>query len=195
VYTLKLTAADRRAIDWIGNRYRHGDELFSLLWLDCKQGDANWYSDQPSRFDIPEHVAWHIVEIIYEGLECFSDDLRSRLWEFADSVSASTVAIRSIPFPLFSLKGYAMQTITTKYLPATNCRGSRIKVTASGGISRTYSYNMLQEQATEWGMSCVHSAGVAMLCHVLKWNGKLVKGDTKDGHCFVFVTTSNRLEV
>jgi len=93
MYTLILTSEDRKAIDWIGNRYRHGNELFSVLWSECDQHATgscsdclNWDSPQPIRFDIPENVAWHIVEIIYEGLDCFSDDLRSRLWEFTDKV-------------------------------------------------------------------------------------------------------------
>jgi hypothetical protein len=88
MYTLTLTSADRKAIDWIGHRYRHGDELYSLLWSECEQSpdDQDWDSDQPIRFDIPENVAWQIVEIIGEGLDCFSDDLRSRLWEFAAQV-------------------------------------------------------------------------------------------------------------
>ena len=95
MYTLTLTSADRKAIDWIGNRYRHGDELYSLLWSECDQHaipDSNgnpsddWDSPQPIRFDIPENVAWQIVEIIGEGLDCFSRDLCSRLWEFAGQV-------------------------------------------------------------------------------------------------------------
>jgi len=95
MYTLTLTSDDRKAIDWIGNRYRHGDNLRSLLWSECDQhaienSNGNpyhdWDSPQMIQFDIPENVAWQLVEIIGEGLDCFSDDLCSRLWEFAAQV-------------------------------------------------------------------------------------------------------------
>ncbi len=80
-----------------------------------------------------------------------------------------------------------MQTITTKYLPATNCRGSRIKVTASGGISRTYSY--------DYETTDPHNEAVLTFCRALKWQGSLVYGETKTGRVYLFANSSEPLRV
>ncbi len=32
MYSLTLTREDRKAIDWIGDRYAHGSDLKRLLW-------------------------------------------------------------------------------------------------------------------------------------------------------------------
>jgi hypothetical protein len=79
-----------------------------------------------------------------------------------------------------------MQTITTKYLPATNCRGSRIKVTASGGISRTYAYDHMGDP---------HDEAVLSFCRALKWQGTLVHGETSTGRVYLFTNSPPILEV
>jgi hypothetical protein len=82
-YTLALTKSERAAIDWIGGRYRHGDELYRLL-IGCTQtpDDADWDDNREITFNVPEHVAWTISEIIEEGLDCFSGNLRHKLYYF-----------------------------------------------------------------------------------------------------------------
>ena len=77
-----------------------------------------------------------------------------------------------------------MQAIVTKYLPATNTKGSRIKATCEAG-SVTIGYpHELSGQA-------VHRAAADALVIKLKWNdssyGGLLGGGLPDGsYCFVF---------
>jgi len=93
MYNLLLTSDERSAIDWIGNRYDHGDDLKGLL-TDCEMiadgvesEDIEWSGDYEIEFTVPEHVAWAINEIIDDGnLECFSIDLVCKLLYFANSV-------------------------------------------------------------------------------------------------------------
>lgn len=89
-YTLILTAHERQAIDAIGARYAHGDIMSSLLWNDCQADDneVQWDdAQQDITFRIPEHVAWGIQRIVEEDeLECFSDSLREKIYDFCDQV-------------------------------------------------------------------------------------------------------------
>jgi hypothetical protein len=77
-----------------------------------------------------------------------------------------------------------MQAIITKYLPATNTKGSRIKATCGAG-STTISYpHELSGQA-------VHRAAAEALIVKLRWDdreyGGLLGGGLPDGsYCFVF---------
>ena len=73
-----------------------------------------------------------------------------------------------------------MQTITTKYIPATNTNGSRIKATASSGISviMPYRYDMDTKQ--------VHMEAARLLMKKLDWYGTMICGDTKTGIVCVF---------
>jgi hypothetical protein len=93
MYNLLLTGDERSAIDWIGNRYDHGDDLRGLL-TECEMvADEieseyiEWSGDYDIEFFVPEHVAWAINEIIDNGnLECFAYPLVSKLLDFANSV-------------------------------------------------------------------------------------------------------------
>lgn len=62
-YRLTLTADERKAIDWIGDRYDHGNTLSRLLLDECElsPADAEWADRGPITFALPEHVAWAIV--------------------------------------------------------------------------------------------------------------------------------------
>lgn len=88
MYHLTLTYAERRAIDWIGDRYRHGTELYRLLWVESTvtPDDEDWDSPNDITFAIPEHVAWTISEIISEGLDCFAPDLVCKLHRLQDRI-------------------------------------------------------------------------------------------------------------
>ena len=87
MYHLTLTHDERKAIDFAGYRYGHGDDLYKVLWTDCKANpeDADWDADCDITFDIPEHAAWKIHEI---GEECelrwdlFADELATKLTDF-----------------------------------------------------------------------------------------------------------------
>lgn len=80
-----------------------------------------------------------------------------------------------------------MQTITTKYIPATNTKGARIKATSTSGLSATVSYDdALPEGEFQ------HIAAVKSLCKKSNWQGKLVAGETKTGFVFVFVNFGER---
>jgi hypothetical protein len=79
-----------------------------------------------------------------------------------------------------------MQTITTKYLPATNTRGARIKATSASGISVTMplDYSLTISEA--------HRNAMISLCEKLKWTGTLAEGNTKNGYVYVFVDLFNQ---
>lgn len=65
MYQLTLTYSERQAIDFVGYRYGHGDQLASLL-SDCTQELENWTEKGDMKFSIPEHIAWGIKAIAEE---------------------------------------------------------------------------------------------------------------------------------
>lgn len=96
MYTLTLSREERNSIDWIGNRYGHGDDLFRLLW--CKStatpDDIDWYEKDDITFSIPENVAWQIAQIGQENSgkegvyqwDCFGPELTEKLNDFCDKI-------------------------------------------------------------------------------------------------------------
>jgi hypothetical protein len=85
-----------------------------------------------------------------------------------------------------------MQTITTKYLGATNHRGSRIKATTSSGISKTVSYD------DELNAIPNHKRAVHKLNEQLNWSGEMVQGspnDSGDSYIWVFIDGSDRIKL
>ena len=91
MYTLTLTRSERRAMDWIGARYFHGDELFRLLWArsTCAPEDADWDDPRSITFSVPEHVAWEIRDGSMEDDApwcCFAPKLREKMEAFVDSI-------------------------------------------------------------------------------------------------------------
>ena len=73
-----------------------------------------------------------------------------------------------------------MQAIETKYLPATNTRGSRIKATSASGLSVTVPYP--HELS---GMECHWEAARALVAKLGWGAGEYVAGGTKGGYVFV----------
>ncbi len=72
-----------------------------------------------------------------------------------------------------------MIAIETKYLGATNTRGSRIKASGNGNtITIPYPHELS-------GAACHAKAAVA-LCKKMDWSGKLISGATDKGYVFVF---------
>ncbi len=89
-YKLTLTASERSAMDWVGGRYAHGNDLFKLL-CGCQQTpeDADWDSDVDIEFNVPEHVAWQIGEMGNECnyiWDCLSSDFAKKLTDFCMAI-------------------------------------------------------------------------------------------------------------
>jgi hypothetical protein len=74
-----------------------------------------------------------------------------------------------------------MQTIKTKFIPATNTKGFRVKATTTLGesLSIPYSYLICDEQQQ-------HANAAIALCKKLGWEGELICGTTKEGFIFTF---------
>jgi len=74
-----------------------------------------------------------------------------------------------------------MKAIQTRYLSATDTRGSRIKAFADGGCSVTISY------PHELSGAAVHAKAAATLCAKMGWEGNLISGRLANGdHVFCF---------
>jgi hypothetical protein len=73
-----------------------------------------------------------------------------------------------------------MQSITTKYLPATDTKPERIKATTTIGVSTTVPFSYGAEDLE------AHFRAVLKLNLELEWEGELVAGAIKGGYCFVF---------
>jgi hypothetical protein len=91
MYQLILTAGERKAIDWIGNRYGHGTDLYKLLWSKCNSApaDADWDSKDDITFAIPENVAWQIGELGEEceyRWDCFAPELAKKLTDLCMAI-------------------------------------------------------------------------------------------------------------
>ena len=78
-----------------------------------------------------------------------------------------------------------MQYIKTKYLCPTDCKGSRIKATASGGQTLTipYDYELNEEP--------LHAQAALRLAARLGWSAEYAAGAGDDGYVFVPVTSAN----
>ena len=73
-----------------------------------------------------------------------------------------------------------MQTITTKYLSATNTKGARMKATHTGGYTSV-------TEGYDWALNNEdnHMVVAHMLAQKLKWDATYVGGHTKEGMVFV----------
>ena len=87
MYSLTLTADERRAFDWVGHRYNSG-KVASLL-LDCIPEVQEWGDDGDITFLIPEHVAWEIRELAEEedySWACFAPPLATKLNDLCSNI-------------------------------------------------------------------------------------------------------------
>ena len=75
-----------------------------------------------------------------------------------------------------------MKAIITKYLPATDTKGSRIKASAEGVKSVVISWNYVL------GIEANHAAAARGLCEKYAWGESLIAGSLPDqtGYAFVF---------
>lgn len=81
-----------------------------------------------------------------------------------------------------------MKAIGTKYLPATNNKGSRIKATDFDGNTLTISY------PGEYDTEKAHRVVAEGLRDKMGWAGDLAAGATDKGYVFVFVDTQRVIE-
>jgi len=88
VYQLTLSQSDRQAIDFCGDRYPHGDDLFKILIHCDTQPEADgWYYPGPLTFQIPENIAWEIAELLKDSdYSLLGDNLKYKLLTFIDSI-------------------------------------------------------------------------------------------------------------
>lgn len=90
MYELTLTSEEREAIDWIGNRYAHGDELYAILTsVPHTPTRWGWGSKETLTFNIPEHLAWGIQDAGEEceyRWDCFAPELVGKLDAFCDQI-------------------------------------------------------------------------------------------------------------
>lgn len=97
-YKLRLTLAERKAIDWIGHRYFHGDDLYEILtdtddWhfhTDVAQvEDWGWLADCDITFTLEEHQAWAIsggAASEDTPWSCFPPELVRKMRDFVNSI-------------------------------------------------------------------------------------------------------------
>lgn len=91
-YKLRLTIGERKAIDWVGDRYAHGNDLWEILtdthdWefhttQEDDDTDWGWLSDVDITFTLQEYQAWAIQGIAEEcnhQWDCFAPELVAKL--------------------------------------------------------------------------------------------------------------------
>lgn len=72
------------------------------------------------------------------------------------------------------------QAIVTKYIPATNTKGSRVKATSwAGSVTVNYEHGLNADQN--------HLAAAKSLAEKFGWKGSFVGGDNPDARGYTFV--------
>ncbi len=74
-----------------------------------------------------------------------------------------------------------MVAILTKFIGATNSKGSRVKAFTESGLSVTVSWDHALNSQDN------HAAAAKALCAKMDWHGTYVGGGTKTGYAFVDV--------
>ena len=82
-----------------------------------------------------------------------------------------------------------MQTITTKYSPATDTRGSRIVATSTNGDRCVAGYSH------ELNGADVHWEAAKKLAKKLGWKGTMQAGSVKNGYVFVFLDAQDQFTI
>lgn len=93
MYKLTLTHDERLAIDFCGYRYFCGDDLFKVLTKHHVNAAEDWRERKNITFELPEHAAWEIKELIEQdtdelktGFPLFNTELTIKLITFYDSI-------------------------------------------------------------------------------------------------------------
>ena len=79
-----------------------------------------------------------------------------------------------------------MIAIQTKYIPATNTLGSRIKAFTSNGQSLTLPFDYSADSEYKR-----YKSVALALCSKMNWNPDIIGGGTKNGYTFVFKYDDN----
>ena len=74
-----------------------------------------------------------------------------------------------------------MKAISTKYLPATNFKGSRIKAYDEDGNHVIISY------PRGYNTEDAHKCAALALCKKMGWDNNIIGGGTKEGYAWVFI--------
>ncbi len=88
MYKLTLTETERRAFDWVGDRYNAG-KVADLLRGCVPEGEAEWVDGGDITFILPEHVVWQIRDFAEEegnAWPCFAPNLARKLDELCWSI-------------------------------------------------------------------------------------------------------------
>lgn len=89
MYTLTLTRGERLAIDFVGGRYDHGDDLQRMLnSVHCEQAVThNWDDDVDFVYEFEEFEAWEFRDAYHESrFDLFADSFRRKLYAFMDAI-------------------------------------------------------------------------------------------------------------
>lgn len=86
MYCLTLTVEDMQAINWIGARYEHGDELYHFLTgCEWEPDDVDW-GERDITFLLPEHKAWELAEKYRDCEFACTPDLGAKILEFIATI-------------------------------------------------------------------------------------------------------------
>lgn len=89
MYTLTLTAGERKAIDFVGFRYEHGEDLRWMLdSLIASDAIAHlWDEDMDISFEFEEHEAWDFKNT-FENCQwdLFAPSLVQKMLNFMDEI-------------------------------------------------------------------------------------------------------------
>lgn len=86
MYTLVLTQDERKAFDWVGDRYNTG-RISDLI--DACAPNSEWDTQGDIEYAIPEHIAWEIADLAAQDdnlWPCFASGLRWKMQSFTDAI-------------------------------------------------------------------------------------------------------------
>jgi len=89
MYTLTLTHAERRAFDFVGDRYATGENFATLLWEQSETIGPEWDEPGDITFHVPEHIAWQLAQLSDEEegrFPLFARALRNKLTDFLSKI-------------------------------------------------------------------------------------------------------------
>lgn len=87
MYKLNLTYNERRAIDFCGDRYFCGDDLFKVLTKYHINAAEDWREKKDITFELPEYAAWEIKEFI----DLDTDELKTNFPLFGAELSKKLI--------------------------------------------------------------------------------------------------------
>lgn len=86
MYCLTLTAEDMQAINWIGDRYEHGDELYHFLaGCEWEPDNIDW-GEGDITFLLPEYKVWELVDKYRDCEFTCTPELGAKILEFIDTI-------------------------------------------------------------------------------------------------------------